>query len=444
MWRNRVVWSEGLFLRPQHFQQQQRAMDHALDAHTKATAPFVWGFDRVTLDENALSLGVLQLNSGAGLLPDGTAFSFPDQDAPPLPLDVGTDVRDQRVMLAIPFSRPGLPTVTLNAPRPDSLTRYTSSSVDAGDENEGYGQDAPVQLARLALRLVLERDASGAYAAIPLARIIERRADGQVVLDQHFIPTVVNGATQRTLRGFVSELLGLLRQRGEVLAARISAGGRGGVAEVADFLLLQLMNRSIGLFDHLATLPLLHPERLYTITVSLAHELATFGEERRLAQAFTAYDHDDLQRTFQPVMLQLRLALSRVLDPTAIQIELHDRKYGVRVAIIPDSELLRTATFILAVNAQMPGEQLRARFPTQVKIGPVEKIRDLVNLQLPGVTLRALPVAPRQIPFHAGFNYFELDTKNELWTMLERAGGLAMHISGQFPGLELEFWAIRG
>ena len=79
-----------------------------------------------------------------------------------------------------------------------------------------------------------------------------------------------------------------------------------------------------------------------------------------------------------------------------------------------------------------------------MKIGPVERIRDLVNLQLPGVTLRALPVAPRQIPYHAGFNYFELDTRHELWQQLNQSGGLAMHISGEFPGLELEFWAVRG
>jgi type VI secretion system protein ImpJ len=133
-----------------------------------------------------------------------------------------------------------------------------------------------------------------------------------------------------------------------------------------------------------------------------------------------------------------------VLEQSAIAIELQDRKYGVRVAIIPDQELLRNAGFVLAVNAQMPAEALRVRFPTQVKIGPVERIRDLVNLQLPGIGLRALPVAPRQIPFHAGFNYFELERGGELWKQLERSGGLAMHIAGEFPGIELEFWAIRG
>ena len=99
---------------------------------------------------------------------------------------------------------------------------------------------------------------------------------------------------------------------------------------------------------------------------------------------------------------------------------------------------------MLAVNARMPDDALRARFPSQVKIGPVERIRDLVNLQLPGVGLRALPVAPRQIPYHAGNTYFELDTRNnDLWRQLDQSGGLAMHIAGEFPGLELAFWAIR-
>ena len=118
-------------------------------------------------------------------------------------------------------------------------------------------------------------------------------------------------------------------------------------------------------------------------------------------------------------------------------------QYGVRVAVVPDLELLRSAVFVLAVNAQMPGEALRLRFPGQVKIGPVERIRDLVNLALPGIALRALPVAPRQIPFHAGFNYFELERGGELWKQLQQSGGLALHIAGDFPGLEIECWAIR-
>jgi type VI secretion system protein ImpJ len=100
--------------------------------------------------------------------------------------------------------------------------------------------------------------------------------------------------------------------------------------------------------------------------------------------------------------------------------------------------------FILAARADLPAEELRRRFPAQLKIGPVEKIRELVTLQLPGVPVSPVPVAPRQIPFHAGFAYFELDQSTELWDQLKKSGGLAMHVAGDFPGLSMEFWAIRG
>jgi type VI secretion system protein ImpJ len=114
------------------------------------------------------------------------------------------------------------------------------------------------------------------------------------------------------------------------------------------------------------------------------------------------------------------------------------------VAVIPDFQLLKAAAFVLAVNAQISSEQLRARFPGQVKIGPVERFRDLISLQLPGVGVRPLPVAPRQIPFHAGFSYFELDTQgSDMWRELETSAGLAIHLAGDFPALELELWAIR-
>ncbi len=66
-----------------------------------------------------------------------------------------------------------------------------------------------------------------------------------------------------------------------------------------------------------------------------------------------------------------------------------------------------------------------------------------LGLALPGIALQALPVAPRQLPFHAGHFYFELDRGGELWKQLEKTGNLAMHIAGDFPSLELELWAIR-
>ena len=142
-------------------------------------------------------------------------------------------------------------------------------------------------------------------------------------------------------------------------------------------------------------------------------------------------------------MLDLRSALSMVMDSRAVLIVLEERQYGIRVAVLPDRDLLHSATFILAVQTQMPAETVREGFPGRIKIGSVEKIRDLVNLQLPGIGLRLLPVAPRQLPFHAGFTYFELDRSSEYWQLLSQSAGFALHVAGAVPGLELQFWALR-
>ena len=79
-----------------------------------------------------------------------------------------------------------------------------------------------------------------------------------------------------------------------------------------------------------------------------------------------------------------------VREQSAIPSELQERKHGVRVAIIPDIELQRTAVFVLAVNAQIPSEQPRSRFPTQTKIGPAERIRVADRGLREGVLMRLM------------------------------------------------------
>jgi type VI secretion system protein ImpJ len=79
-----------------------------------------------------------------------------------------------------------------------------------------------------------------------------------------------------------------------------------------------------------------------------------------------------------------------------------------------------------------------------VKIGAAEHIRELVTVAMPGIAVSPLPVAPREIPFHAGSVYFELDRGSAHWAYMQNSGGFAIHVSGDFPNLRLELWAIRG
>ena len=440
-WRTKVVWSEGMLLQPQHLQQAERHADHARHVLLRGTTPYAWGFSELEIDAAALSLGKLALVRAVGVFGDGTVFDMPAVDPLPEPIDIPANMRDEAVVLALPVRRAGAREA--DAEGYEELVRHRVLEAEVPDSNTTGERTAMLQLGALHTRLLRAGEATDAWTTLNVARVVERRVDNQVQLHRGLVPPLLDVAGQSVVRGWVDELLGLLRQRAEALAGRMTQGGTGGVAEIADFLLLQTVNRHEPVFAHFARLAALHPLRFYEQALELAGDLGTFRDARR-ATRFPPYVHDDLEASFRPLMDDLRRSLSMVLEQSAIRIELHDRKHGVRVALIPDVDLQRNATFVLAVQSQMAAEALRARFPTQVKIGPVERIRDLVNLQLPGVTLTPMPVAPRQIPFHTGANYFELETRNsELWRQLEQSGGMAMHIAGDFPGLDLAFWAIR-
>lgn len=299
-------------------------------------------------------------------------------------------------------------------------------------------------MGKLRLKLLLESDKRDDYACIGIARVSESRSDGNVILDETYLPTVLDCRAIAGLSAILTEIQGLLHHRGEALAGRVVESGRGGTAEIADFLLLQAVNRYELLLDHLAELPGLHPERLFAILLEITGELATFTSTTKRPPSVQSYRHDDLQLTFDPVIHALRQSLSMVLEQNAISIPVQERNYGVRVAVVNDKTLFKQAGFVLAISATIPTEELRSRFPAQVKIGPVEQIRDLVNLQLPGIRVQPLPVAPRQIPYHTGFVYFELERSGEYWSKLLESGGMAIHIGSDFPDIQIEVWAIKG
>ena len=441
-YKSKVVWSEGLFLRPQHFQQQDRFHERILNIRSAALRAHGWGFSELRLDRDLLKLGKVAIGSARGVFPDGTPFSMPDDDALPPPVEIDEKTRDAIVYLCLPVMQPEAQEIDLSG-SDDVLARYECRELEVRDVTSKAAGTSPMQVGGIKSKLLLATEDLSEYARIPLAHVVEAKVDKQVVLHDNFIPTVCNTSASAVLDGFINELLGKLHQRGEALASRVAATGRGGAAEIADFLLLQVVNRLQPLISHLAAEENVHPEDLYRQCIMAAGEIAIFTAPSKRAPDFPAYRHDDLRAIFEPVFAALREALGTAIDPKATPIPLKKKKYGISTATVADRGLFQEANFVLAVNADIPAEILTSQFPLQVKIGSVEKIRELVNLQLPGIQLAPLPVAPRQIPYHAGFAYFQLDRNNEFWAQLSASGGIAIHVAGEFPSLQMELWAIK-
>ncbi len=441
-WRSKVIWSQGMFLQPHHFQQEARHVEHSIDTRVRAISPHGWGFFELVLDEGLLALGRIGIVRASGVLPDGTPFMIPSVDAAPVALELPTDAKSEIVFLAVPVARAGVTEVDFGSAGLHELRRFRAVDEELRDHTHAVDDPEPIQTGALNLSLMRAQDVGDAWAALGIVRVVERRADQQLVLDRGYIAPQTRIDATGQLSATASLLHGLIQQRARVLASRMGQSSHG-VSEMSDFLMLQALNRAEPVFQQHAGAPHLHPQALHLACVQLAGELATFASESRHAAAYPLYRHAELGATFAPVVEDLRRMLSLVLERHAQQIVLAERTHGVRIGVFGDPELARHSNFVLAVNAQMPSEQLRQRFPSQSKLGPVDRLRDLVNLALPGVAMRLMPTAPRQLPFHAGFHYFELDRGGDLWRQIEQSGSLALHVAGDFPGLDIELWAIR-
>jgi type VI secretion system protein ImpJ len=440
---NRVVWAEGLFLRPQHFQQAERYFERLMSQRLDSLAPYAAGFTRLQIDQELLKIGKVGLVAAEGVFPDGTPFNIPFEADIPEPFDVPGDVKDRLVLVTLPLRRAGMAELAFERSGDSSLVRYVAADHEIRDSVLEMESSAQLKIGRLNVRLQLDGEATSAHTALGVVRVVEKRADGRVVLDDGYVPPCLDCRVSGRLQDYVKELHGLVRHRINALADRVSSPGAKGVADVSDFLLLQLCNRYEPLLAHFLTRSSLHPELFYRSCLELAGEIATYARRERMPASFSTYRQDDLQNTFMPVIEEIRRGLTAVIEQNAVAIPVMDRGRGVFAGTVPDVELLRNAVFVLAVGANVAPESLRLHFPTQVKIGPPERIRDLVVSHLPGIQTTPLPVAPRQIPYHAGYSYFELDRKNDFWKALEASRVIAMHVAGDFPGLSLELWAIR-
>ena len=442
-WRNRIVWREGMFLRPQHFQQQDRYLHCLIEGRTGALNPYPWGFRKLGFDQALLKHGKVALSHCEGVFDDGTPFEISDDEQANLALDVASDVTGMTVYLAVLRSRLGEVDVASRGAT-QKLTRHLTETRQVGDSNSDSMESAELEVAQLRLRLVLERDRLSDDAFLGVARIAKVEDNGTVVLDEKFIPPSLDCHLQSRIHSLITDAAGLLRIRAEYLAKRITEGARGGVAEVAKYLLLQLVNRYEPLFAHWEKLPGLHPLHVYETALQLAGELSTFNVDKRRPPTFPDYRHDRLEETLGPVFKVISEELTRVPDETASEISLSSDRYGFYVARVSEVDLRATGNFVLAAKADMPTENLRRDFPPLVTIGAPQAITQLVKSHLPGVGLFPLPTTPPQIPFHAGYTYFELDRNSSHWKNIEDGKGIALHVPEKFPGLALTLWAIKG
>jgi type VI secretion system ImpJ/VasE family protein len=428
---NRVAWREGQFLRPQHFQQADRSADFRLRARANMLQSYPWGLSELILDEDLAALGKFALIRAVGVMPDGTPFAIPDDQPPPPPLDLPADTRDATIYLTLPASQPGAQEFAES----ESATPDIRFIVDERDRD-------PIELARPNIAYGVTRDQTYGRILCGIAHVREMRGK-RVHFDDRFIPPAQDIRASPVLKSSLSDILGRCEQRANELALRAVESTDGGAETFASFLLLQSLNRWIAVLRHLESLPVVHHERLFEQYSALAGEIATLVRPDRRAPPLPLYDHEKQQACFAPLIDLLQTMLAAVFDRSAIQLPLDQLKVDSWISPIVDRTLYQHGYFYLAVRAAASIDEIQRGFAQVVKVGAVERMRQIVDSALPGVPLRHTPTPPPQIRVIPGYVYFELDRGAPDWRDFATATGLGVHVAGDWPQLQLELWCVK-
>src|SRR3954453_5448242 len=91
---NRVVLQEGMFLRAQHFQQQDRWLESLVWTRTAPLRPHPWGIVEMAIDRELLAAGRFGPTSAIGIFEEGPPFASPGDTVRPPPLDLPQSTRN--------------------------------------------------------------------------------------------------------------------------------------------------------------------------------------------------------------------------------------------------------------------------------------------------------------------------------------------------------------
>lgn len=435
---SKVAWKEGLFLKPQHFQQADRYVENLIASRTAQITPYPWGVSELSFDQNQLRQGKIEIERVAGIFADGTPFDAPNTSPLPVEIPVPEDATGKMIWLTVPNLAQNERDIGMDE---DLGTRFLLREERGVADNSSVSRiEDEIEIAVPRLELVIRDTPRDGYQCIPLGRIVDIQDSAVVTLDPTEPPVGLTISCHRAYAAFLKAVVGSVEARLEVLARYAADPTSGGGMQDKDYLMLMVLNRVLPQLKHLQALPAVHPERMYETLVGLAGELSTFEARQRHTLDY-GYKHDKPKDTFKPLVDDIRRFLSRDLG-RALRLPLEQRRENSFAAVVHDPNLFANATFIVEVSASLPLTQIQQQFPQLCKLGASTRMKEIIVNNMPGIPLVHTPNPPPQIRIVANHVYFLIDKNTPLWRDFSVAPAIGMHFAGHWPGLELELWAI--
>lgn len=442
---NRILWGEGMFLRPQHFQQQTLFLENCLTNSLRHTRAYPWGVRKCVLDQEALRGGLLRLDSLDVVFSDGLHVDAPASAPLPSTRTIA-DIRNIGTGTTLYACLPSLSTFGGNCAESESTLarrpRYQTSHVSCPDLFTD-ALEADVSTLQPNVRMMVEEENRDGHLSIAIARI-EKNAAGVWELNPSFIPPLIELEANHHLTMVTRRLIDILIIKSQALAVRhrerVKSVVEYGTSDIASFWLLHTVNRSFPLLNHYALTPT-HPETLYIALAQLCGELMTFSSTRTLGE-IPHYAHEQLTDVFARIDALIRELLETVISDRYAQIPLDNTKPSFHVGRLDSESLVENVDYYLSVSSERPTTELLDTIPLKLKAGSPDDVEKILNSALPGVRLAHAAQTPSALPVRVGNHYFVLEPQGQMFERMRKSRSICIYVPQTLIDIKLELFAV--
>ena len=439
---SRVVWAEGMYLAPQHFQAQNRYFEEAVHFATSSLWKDAYGLAACQLDADALRNGTVSLLHARGMFQDGLPFDIPECDPRPDPRNIAEQflpaTDSLTVALAIPRWAEGQQNCDLD-PLPTGNARYLSTTEMVHDENTGL-EPKPVQIGRKNIRLVVLPFKNDNLLTLPIARVM-RDQSGHFVYDRTFVPTCLRISASERLASMLQKLVEILEEKSAVVTQEQQTGEKFqtgmSARQVAQFWFLHAINSSLTPLRHILMAKHRHPEELFREMSRLAGALCTFSLDSN-PRTLPAYDHYDPGPGFTALEEHILRHLEIIVPSQAVVIPLKPAARYFYEGEVRDQRCLGPSRWMLGIRSPVGEGDLIAKTLQFVKVCSAQFVPELVKRALPGLALSHRQVPPAAIAAKVDSQYFLINRAGPCWEHIMKTRNVGVYVPGELPSPQVE------
>jgi type VI secretion system protein ImpJ len=444
---SRVVWSEGMYLGPHHFQAQNRYFEDSVHAATVSLSFEPFGLSGYELDTEALRNGTLSVVHARGLFADGLSFNMPEFDELPAAravADLFPPMQDSLdFFLAVPETHSEGLNCALSEAERTLPVRYFAEEKPLPDENTGRDVKF-IQLGRKNIRLLVAGENVEGVGLLPLGRV-RRQGSGQFVFDERFVPPTLQISAALPLMAMLRRLVALLEDKCKTIARPKDLGSTtvsGFSAEgIANAWFLHCINSSLAPLRHLCISKRAHPEELFVEMSRLAGALCTFSLDSH-PSTLPLYDHLSLAECFEALDKHIRTHLELIVPSNCVDIALGKGAPYFWEGKILDERTLNRSRWIFGIRSKIGEADLIERTPRLVKVCSRAFVPKLVERALPGLKLTQIPVPPPSLSPKIEYQYFAIDKSGPCWEHMVRSREVGIYVPGELPDPQIELSVI--